>query len=169
MPALSTNSMTSGFEAQSGLQIGRILVEANGSVCSIKGNRDRVVKIVCSYSKGESNKMMRLLKALKKIKSPAVVRIHQFGTFKADGQECYYYVMDRLQSMGGAYIDKGQRIAGYLYGDPLPSKGLNRIRSFVKKVRALDKHYHHHDVHGGNIMRTKRGALKFVDLESFNY
>ena len=169
MPALEVNSMISQFESKSGLKVGKVLVEANGSICSLKGNPNKVVKIVSSSYASLSKKMMRLLKTLKRIKSPAVVRIHKYGSFKVGKQHCYYYVMDKLQSMGGCVWDKGDRIFSYLNGDPVPTSESARIKSFIKKARKLNERHYYGDVHGGNIMKTKRGALKFVDLESFNY
>lgn len=169
MPALEVNTMISCFESKSGLRIAKVLVEANGSVCSIKGQPDRVVKIVNSSYLSSCKKMMRILKTLKRIKSPAVVRIHKYGTFKVGKQHCYYYVMDRLRSIGANYWDQGDRIRDYLNDEPMPSRESSRIKSFIRKARKLNERHYYGDVHGGNIMRTKRGAYKFVDLESFCY
>lgn len=169
MPTLDVNMIISQFEAKSRLKVGEVLVEANGSVCSIKGKPDRVVKIVSSSYASLSKKMMRLLRTLKRIKSPAVVRIHNYGAFKVDKQYCYYYVMDKLSPIGRNYWDQGDRIRGYLNDDPVPSRESNRIKSFIRKARKLNERHYYGDVHGGNIMKTKRGAYKFVDLESFCY
>lgn len=169
MPAASVDSMKSGFNRKSGYQIGRVLVEANGSVCSLKGFPNRVVKIVCSYSKHQTNKMMGILKTMKRLKSPAVVKIHKYGAFTVDKQQYYYYVMDKLRSIGSDYWAKGDRIRDYLSDEPVPPRESSRIKSFIRKARKLNERHYYGDVHGGNIMRTKRGAYKFVDLESFTY
>lgn len=169
MPPLEVNSMISQFESKSGLKVGKVLVEANGSICSLKGDPARVVKIVSSSYASLSKKMMRLLKTLKRIKSPAVVRIHKYGTFKVGKQHCYYYVMDKLRPLGRNYWDQGDRIRGYLCDDPVPLRESSRIKSFIRKARKLNERHYYGDVHGGNIMKTKRGAYKFVDLESFCY
>jgi hypothetical protein len=169
MTAMSVELIIAEFEAKSGLRVGKVLVEANGSICSLKGNPNRVVKIVNSSYASLSKKMIRLLKSLKRIKSPAVVKIHKYGAFKVGKQYCYYYVMDKLRSIGSNYWDQGDRIRGYLLDDPIPSRESSRIKSFVRKARKLNERHYYGDVHGGNIMRTKRGALKFVDLESFTH
>lgn len=169
MAATSVTAIIAGFESKSGLQAGKVLVEANGSIVSLKGNPNRVTKIVMGYTKRYCNKMMRLLRTLKRLKSPAVVKVYQYGVFKADGEWCYYYVMDKLRPLGRGCWFQGDRISGYLGGDPLPSKESGRIKSFVRKARKLNERHSYNDCHGGNIMRTKRGALKFVDLESFTY
>ena len=59
------------------------------------------------------------------------------------------------------------RIADYLDGKRIPTHTSKKIKSFVRKARSLK--YKYGDLHGGNIMKSKRGALKFIDLESFTY
>jgi D-alanyl-D-alanine carboxypeptidase len=166
---LDTQSLEDQFENASGIKLGRTLAEGNGTIYEIKGQPTKVVKVVFGGSKEYTNKMMRLLKKLKRAKSPAVVGIYQYGQFITDGESCYYYIMDKLRPLGGNRWDTGDMILAYLEGDPVPSSESSRVRSFVKKARKLEQKHHYGDVHGGNIMVTKRGALKFVDLESFTY
>jgi hypothetical protein len=168
MPPLSSEKR---FERITGFVIGKNLYEGNGTIYSLKNQADKVVKIVDSGT-SYTRKMMRLIRSLKRIKSPAVVRIHQYGSFTADGNSYYYYVMDKLRPWGDTSTQwlNGLTINSYLdEGDPLPSGEKGFVKSFVKKARKLNKRFYYADVHGGNIMRTKRGALKFVDLESFTY
>lgn len=169
MPALDTQSLETSFEKASGLKIDKTIAEGNGTIYSLKGYPGKVVKVVFGGSTSYTDKMMRLLKRLKKLRSPAVVRIHQFGKFQTASEPCYYYVMDRLNPMGANQWSTGDLIEEYLSGEPVPARESARVRSFVRKARKLEKRYYYGDVHGGNIMKTKRGALKFVDLESFTY
>lgn len=163
-----TKTSETQFELATGMKLNGILDEGNGTIYSLRGHPDKVVKIV--FSRAEyAKKMMKLLKNLKKMKSPAVVRIHKYGTFKVDGENCYYYVMDKLRPLGRGKWSTGDNILSYLAGDYVPRDESSRIKSFVKKARKLEQRYHYGDVHGGNIMISKRGALKFVDLESFTY
>lgn len=169
MDPLSTQSLEQHFENATKIKLGKTLAEGNGTIYEIKGQPTKVVKVVFGGSEAYSNKMVKLLKRLKKVRSPAVVRIYQFGKFYSDRESCYYYVMDKLRPLGGNRWSTGDLIEAYISGDPLPRNESGRIRSFVKKARKLEQRHHYGDVHGGNIMISKRGALKFVDLESFTY
>ncbi len=169
MPAVDTNPSEHRFEKVTGYKLGKTVAEGNGTIYNLQGHSTKVVKIVYSVSHQYVSKMMKLLRNLKRIKSPAVVRIHKYGKFNVGGDHYYYYVMDKLRPMDGNIWYKGDLIQDYLGGEPLPAKESSRIKSFVKKARKLEQRYYYGDVHGGNIMKTKRGALKFVDLESFTY
>ena len=169
MPALDTKQLEKAFESFSGLKLGRTLAEGNGTIYALKGHSDKVVKVVFGGSQEYTNKMMRLIKRLKKLRSPAVVGIHQFGQFQTGPEPCYYYVMDRLSPLGRNIWHTGDLIFEYLGGEPMPRNESGRIKSFVRKARKLEQRHPYGDIHGGNIMISKRGALKFVDLESFTY
>lgn|SRR5574337_16839 len=154
------------FEQKSGLKLGAVITNGNGKVYNLKGYPNRVVKIASIYDQESLNYFLNLLGKLKKMKSKIIVRIHQFGHISGYN---YYYVMDKLRVMGGNRWDKGDMIQEYLYGERLRSNELSQVKTFVKKARVLERRYHYGDVHGGNIMQNGRGALKFVDLESFTY
>lgn len=166
---LDTQSLEAQFEKASKMKLGKTLAEGNGTIYEIKGQSTKVVKVVFGGSERYTNKMIRLLKKLKRVKSPAVVRIYQYGKFYTDKESCYYYVMDKLRPLGGNRWSTGDQIEAYISGDPVPRNESGRIRSFVKKARKLEQKHHYGDVHGGNIMISPRGAYKFVDLESFTY
>jgi thiamine kinase-like enzyme len=164
------------FQKRTGLKIGRFLDGgAQGAVYAIVGHPNKVVKFACGddYS---IKKMREIIKYLKRTKNLSVVKVHKFGALC--NKEYYFYIMDRLRNVrekairapsSCSWITKlyyADRIAEYLNGCSVPADEHPRIKSFIKKARKL--RYSHHDCHEGNIMRSKRGALKFIDLESFN-
>jgi hypothetical protein len=149
--------------------LGKTIAEGNGTIYAIQGQPDKVVKIVYSYRQSYTDKMMRLFRSLNRLKSPAVVRVHRYGKFKVSRQSYYYYVMDKLRPLAGNIWYTGDLIEEYVHGGPMPANESGRIKSFVRKARKLGRRHSYNDVHGGNVMKTKRGAFKFVDLESFTY
>ena len=86
----------------------------------------------------------------------------------------YYYVMDKLKPLpkpkNSAYYYEPPMvddIRGVLEENGCTCRLAPKVKRFCKE--ALKLKYKHCDIHGGNIMQNKRGALKFVDLESFTY
>jgi len=169
MEPLSTQSLEARFELASKIKLGKTIADGNGTIYAIKGQPNKVVKVVYAGSESYANKMIKLLAKLKRDKDPAVVRIYQYGKFHTNGEPCYYYVMDKLNIWARNNWDLGDKICSWISGYPMPSTVARPIKSFVKKARKLEQKYHYGDVHTANIMKTKRGALRFVDLESFTY
>jgi hypothetical protein len=154
------------FERVTGLQLKKSIYEGDGTLYSIKRYPNRVVKIVPRDNE-DVQRMIELFEFLKKNRSPAVVRVHKFGKFEVAGQPFYYYVMDKLKPLKDRW-NLGDLIDNYLhFGKRLSRYEVPRVKEFVQRARKVEKHYRYGDVHGGNIMRTKSGVLKFVDLESF--
>lgn len=151
------------------LKLGKRLYQGDGEIYELVNYPNRVIKIVCTYSPRVGDNL-KIIKHLQKSKTPAVVRIHKAGAFKTDtGGNYYYYVMDRLKPLTGKKVYA--KIINPVFhcvwdGGPPPKNALPEVKSFLKKVRSLP--YHYGDIHAGNIMKTPRGALKFVDLESFH-
>lgn len=166
MSALDVKTSEEKFEAITGLQLKRSFYEGDGTLYSLKKYPRRIVKIVPRSSE-DVQRMMILFTHLKALKNPAVVKIHQFGKFEVAGQQYYYYVMDKLKHMRNRW-QVAEAIDNYLhYNARLTKAEPARVREFVQRARKIEKFYRYGDVHGGNIMSTKSGILKFVDLESF--
>ena len=166
MAPLRVETSEEKFESITGLQLKKSIYEGDGTLYSLKKYPNKIVKIVPRDSE-DVQKMMTLFTHLKALKNPAVVKIHQFGKFEVDGQQYYYYVMDKLKHMKDRWR-VAEAIDNYLHFSARLTKAEPvRVREFVQRARKVEKFYRYGDVHGGNIMRTKSGVLKFVDLESF--
>jgi hypothetical protein len=164
------------FQKLTGIKLGKVMYEGDGNVYPIRGQRGRLVKIVPSDRQGIQN-AMEVLEYLYHSKSPAVVRLHQIGHFKApydygNGRNMwyyYYYVMDKLKEMprSGRH-EKIIKIGSSIYNkSPLHPRTSPKLKSFIEAARQLK--YSYGDVHEYNILQNKNGELKFIDLESFMF
>lgn len=164
------------FEKKTKLTLGKRIYSGNGELYNIVGRPSKVVKIFESETAIKNTS--KVFRYLKRTNNTSVVKIHQCGSFAIKGNfgivTNYYYVMDKLQPL------PKPKHSGYWYDDPmveeirevLEDKGCAcRLEPKVKRFckAALKLKYRHCDIHSGNIMVNKRGALKFVDLESFTY
>jgi len=146
------------------LKLGRKLYSGDGDIFNLKDYPDRVVKVVSdSYSTAQD--ALRVLKYLQRSKNPAVVKLYRVGSFKHESQAGYYYVMDKLKlfprNQRENYADD---IREALEAGRNPGSNV-KVKSFIKAARQLK--YEHTDIHSYNIMKDKRGNIRFVDLESF--
>jgi hypothetical protein len=161
-------SVAQAFYGKTGMKLGKSIYPLGDElgVFNIVSHPSKLVKICQTYDE-HSRKTLRLLKKLKEINSPAVVKIHQFGLLPSYPDH-YFYVMDKLLSLRYPYSDCDQ-ICDHLLDDlPFTSRTSKRIRKFVNnanKLRELNMHYG--DLHEMNIKRDRKGDIRFIDLESF--
>lgn len=171
------NSIEEAFEKKTKLTLGRRIYSGNGELYNIVGQPSRVVKIFNpDTSLKNVNKVFRYLK---RVNSSSVAKIYKCGSFtSSEGYggpiTNYYYVMDKLKPLpkpkNSAYYYEPPMvddIRGVLEENGCTCRLAPKVKRFCKE--ALKLKYKHCDIHGGNIMQNKRGALKFVDLESFTY
>lgn len=164
------------FQQETNLTLGKRIYSGDGDIYQLKDHPNKVVKIVWCYTASICPKRVKLLEDLQKINNASVVRIHKVGSFTTDitadtgtADHYYYYVMDKLSLIPR----RGRRsqvthIAIALEEEaPVPSKATNRVKYFIRNARRLP--YSYEDIHEWNIMATKRGSFKFVDLESFMF
>lgn len=160
------------FQKRTGLKLGKVRYQGDGDVYPLKNYPNRLVKIVPHYN-NRLKKVLEILKYLQESKSPAVVKIHRIGHFTAPyydnkKQEFYYYIMDKLallpRNNRSSLVNK---IANALFDNNLDPKAPTKVKVFVNQARKLK--YEYADIHEGNILRGKGGALKFIDLESFMF
>ncbi len=145
-------------------------------IFNLKRFSSRVIKIVQmsdeygdSYHADNYRKLKTIIAWAKKNKNPGVVKVFKFGKFKVEGEEYYYYVMEKLEKLPNKlysddFIDLLlQAYSGtyYKFTEFLDPK----IKRFISHAHAMPFNYI--DLHQGNIMKTKSGSLKFVDFEGF--
>lgn len=165
MPTYSPSSSEYRFEKKTGLKLGSLLRGGNGKIYSLKKYPKRLVKIDHSLDLDDRRLLMKIIRYLKKTKNKAVVNLYEHGVLVGGA---HYYVMDKLASLKNKW-NRGDQIASYLYGDPIPNTESQELKLFVKRARKLLDEYGYGDIHGGNIMLDADGNYKFVDLESFTY
>lgn len=161
------------FEKKTGLTLGKPLPIRRGVVYNIQDHSGRVVKIDKCVS--DVNKFMLLLNRLNRLRVVPTVRLFQYGKMS---KGYYYYVMSRLTPISDPEFMKFAeslfywRKTGHIWTpefnwrDPrIPPK----TRTFLYQAKTLsDKYgYRYGDLHNGNIMRTRNGEYKYIDLESF--
>jgi hypothetical protein len=135
-----------------------------------------VIKIVTitnihdDYHKDNYKKLKSIISWVKKSNSSSVAKVFEFGKFKLFGIEYYYYVMEKLEKLPRKYqTDRFSDLIcdTYLYDDD--SRLVDfldpTIRKFISRAQSMPFKYL--DCHKGNIMKSKSGNLKFVDLEGF--
>lgn len=159
------------FHKATGLNLDRKIYSGNGEIYTIRDHKDKVVKVVCAGSINPS-KEIKFFKYLKRNKNPAIVKLFQIGALKIRDDcysyYCYYYVMERLKLMPPKmmYNDFGDLAEG-VCGGSVPGGARKSIQTFVKNAKKIK--YKYGDLHEYNVMRSKNGSLKFVDLESFYF
>lgn len=153
------------FQKQTGLKLGEQLKNGNGKIYTIKGHPNLIVKIDHTLDIEDRQRLFKIIKHIKRNKTSAIVKIHKYGVLASGA---HYYVMDKLSPLDDKW-NRGEQIAGYIYGDRVPKREPKTLRDFIKSSRKLFKKYDYGDVHGGNIMLDEKGKYKFVDLESFTY
>lgn len=157
------------FQKRTGLRLGKRLYSGDGSIYQLLDHPTKVVKVVYSY-RARTKRMMPILQYFKEVQTSAIVKLHEIGQFNIGSgygsKNYYYYVMDRLKKIR-RNVSLVNRISTYIcLREPIIKNESQAVKMFVKKVSKLK--YMHRDIHGGNIMKSSRGSLKFVDLESFD-
>ena len=180
MASSSFLKLRTAFQQATGLKLGRKIYDGGCAYLhKINGHDDKVVKIVITYAPPEPE-VIRLFKYLKRSKNPAVVKLHQYGVFKIKEKlsgpngiyYCddyhYYYVMEKLSPLTKKLMaEPFKHLVDGLYQGRAKATAPRSVQTFVK--RAIKLKYDYEDLHQYNVMRDKRGSLKFVDLESFLY
>ena len=151
-------------------KIGKFLDSGSiGSVYNLPSNR--IIKI----SKIESRhigKIFSTLDYLKILNSPCVSKIYEYGYIGVlKDSHYYYYITEKLKPLS---LDENQYINLLCcyesnFKKEYYSKLNKKEKKFIKYLKILKtkKNLYHHDFHYNNIMQTKCGELKLVDLESF--
>ena len=174
---MSYSNERESFEKRTGMQLGDLLYQGDGDVYELKKYPARLVKIKTCDDYNEVRRAIRVIKKIHNSKNTAVVKLHQFGTFKSlysfesIESTClkfnYYYVMEKLKpfkiknihshvdSIRDALWDRKK----LKHGTPV------KIKAFIRRASKL--HLLHQDLHDGNIMVNNRGTIKLIDLESF--
>ncbi len=168
------------FQKRTKLMLGKKIYEGGfplGEIYRLDKYPNRLVKIVnCPPKMFKAS--LNTLKYLYKQNNSAVVKIYRIGyftspkllTYNGEKKKYYYYIMDRLRPVPVSIRDNIWRIENGLMTDRYRTKSLEHIphekaRAFVKNARKLK--CTHHDIHEGNVMSSRNGSLKFIDLESF--
>ncbi len=135
----------------------------------------RVIKIVKmtddfdDYHERNYVKLKSIIAWAKKNSNPSVAKVFKFGKFKLDGNEYYYYVMEKLEKLPNKfYSDDFIDLILVVYVDGIYkfTEFLEpRIKKFIDGAQAMPFQYI--DLHQGNIMKSKSGNLKFIDFEGF--
>lgn len=157
------------FEKKTGLKLGHVISGAHGLIYKLQDYPNRVVKINQCYCYQST---LDSIRSLKNIKRAPTVRVYQYGELSDNH---YYYVMDKLKKINTSaswaqemyhYEDGCEQ---YLYYDCNLKLVPSKVKTFFSAARQLHDNYgmYHTDTHPWNIMQTSRGALKFIDLESF--
>jgi hypothetical protein len=165
MPAYSKSSPEYLFQKKTGLKLGKLLKNGNGKVYSLKDYPNRVAKIDGTLDADDRQHLMKIIKYLKRSKNSVVVKLYQTGILRGG---YHYYVMDKLKPLKDKW-NTGDRLTLFIYEEGAPATATKQVKDFVKGTIKLNNRYHYGDLHGGNMMLDKDGAIKLVDLESFTY
>jgi hypothetical protein len=165
MPSYDKDSPEYKFEKKTKLKLGKEIRGGNGKIYSLKDYPKRVVKIDGTLDADDRQRVMRIIRYLKRNKNKVVVKIYQAGIIRGG---YHYYVMDKLKPLKDKW-NTGDRLSTYIYQGDVPKSETKQVKAFVNGTIALQNRYHYGDLHGGNIMLGKDDALKLVDLESFTY
>jgi len=161
------------LQQKSGLQLNkRIYSVYDCSVYSIKGQSDKLLKLVCLPIE-ETNLRDRLavLRYIIKRNNPGIVKVFQLRSFTIRGGNLkgryYFYTMEKLRPLS---IKRKNIIIDHLAemvetGIPTKVKIPNKLLKLVQQVKSI--RYPYWDMHSGNIMEDKLGRAKFIDLEGF--
>lgn len=170
-------TLKEAFKNKTKLSLGRRIYSGNGELYNIVGRPSKVVKIFDPDV--PLKKVSKVFRYLKRKNNSSVAKIYECGSFSytsnySDNITQYYYVMDKLKPLpklknSSYYYDHPMvdDIRGVLEDDGCVCRLAPKVKRFC--TEALKLQYRHCDIHSGNIMQNKRGALKFVDLESFTY
>jgi hypothetical protein len=179
MPSKKLTPEQREFQNHSGLKLGRRIYQGDGCIYRLHKYPDRVVKIAENYRHRFNS--LGILEYIMNSKNPAIVKLYKIGSFtairrvegKSVEQEYYYYVMDKLKLIPiGLRESKVSAIETALYFPENKEYIKQYERYMTSKVKTFITHarkikYTYHDFHEWNIMQNKKGALKFIDLESF--
>jgi hypothetical protein len=179
MPSKKLTPEQREFQNHSGLKLGRRIYRGDGCIYRLDKYPNRVVKIAENHRSRFNS--LGILEYIMNSKNPAIVKLYKIGSFtairrvegKSVEQKYYYYVMDKLKLIPiGLRESKVSAIETALYFPENKEYIKQYERYMTSKVKTFITHarkikYTYYDFHEWNIMQNKKGALKFIDLESF--
>jgi len=143
-------------------KIKSILVD-KGSCFVAEINSKKVVKV--AYKTSNIRWLFNILKYIKTNPNNSTVKIFDYGLI---GKDKYYYVMERLYPLNKQHIN---RLIKNGYVSFVCNKPLHDAKSYPNESAFINDIYQHKyyqsDPNYGNIMLTKNGNYKFIDLETF--
>lgn len=167
------------FQDHTSLRLGRCISNADDEkVYRLRGYPNRVVKIIRRQYEDTIRTRLKVIKEIKEANNPAVVKIYQVDSFdwqKLHGKtiahmHSYYYIMEKLilPRLNKTTASNAEEVWWALNKWELPNnrKLSRQVKTFIKRILQLP--YKYNDVHQWNILQSKRGALKFIDLEGFS-
>jgi len=109
----------------------------------------------------------RVLTVLEKHAPAGVVEVYEHGTLNESGDDVvYYYVMERLRKLTPTEGTVIGRLTFNIQGPDDPTPDLQaRVDQFAEDMSELP--WSHLDPSPNNVMKSRNGEFKFVDIESF--
>ncbi len=137
---------------------------ANGAV--YQQSKKKVVKLMYNIdSLREWRRVAKNLQLLKNINSPAISKCYAFGNLNQ-----FWYSSEKLfiLSRREANMVIDANVFEYIGINSAEIKS-PRLKNLIKELQKVYKKYklYHTDLHDENIMKTKNGQFKVVDLDSF--
>jgi serine/threonine protein kinase len=151
-------------------KLGKHIKCRSGWIWQLADQPDKLIKITQDQTDfWLIRNLNTIAKYLNDVDSPAVVKIHDYGSVVLDSSAPYHYhVMDKLEPLPktkDTFWVEDILTEYYYHRRNVPWFCSEQIRCFLSQLKKLK--YKYHDLHSQNVMLDRNGKLKLIDIESF--